>query len=334
MKYEVGDTILLLHSNEEGKVVEIMSEEMVMVNVDGVEFPVFMDQIDFPYFKRFSEQSKRKKEAEKNRKLYIDHIPKERPIEISKPDAGVQFSFFPVYDGNFEDDINRFKIFLINQNNEPYNFEYRVFYKEPPDFVITNEVMPQNDFYLHDVPQEGFNDIIKFQFRFSLVQPDKKRADAFEKTIKIRAKQLFQKIAEMHRLNVPSFSFELFFRYPARIAEEYFPLPEKPLIRVKAKKATEPIRTVIDLHIEKLTDNFAGLSNFEIMQIQLAYFEKYYDIAVSNMQPKLIVIHGVGSGRLRNEIHERLRTKKEVKTFVNQYHASFGFGATEIYFKY
>lgn len=275
-----------------------------------------------------------KKEEERNRKLYIDHIPKERPKEIVKPDEGVRFSFFPVYDGNYEDDITRFKIFLINQNNEPYRFEYRVFYKEPPDFVITNEVMPQNDFYLHDIPQESFNDIIKFQFRFSLTRPEKARAHSVEKAIKIKARLLFQKIAEMHRLNVPSFSFELFFRYPARVEEEYFPLPEKRLPSVKPSKVAEPVRTVVDLHIEKLTDTFAGLSNFEIMQIQLAYFEKYYEIAVENMQPKFIVIHGVGSGRLRNEIHERLRTKKEVRSFVNQYHPNFGFGATEIYFQY
>ena len=37
---------------------------------------------------------------------------------------------------------------------------------------------------------------------------------------------------------------------------------------------------------------------------------------------------------LRDEIHEILRHKKEVKTFVNQYHSSYGYGATEIYFQY
>jgi hypothetical protein len=35
----------------------------------------------------------------------------------------------------------------------------------------------------------------------------------------------------------------------------------------------------------------------------------------------------------RDEIHDLLRLKKEVKSFVNQFHPNFGFGATEIYFK-
>ena len=56
MKYQVGDIVLLLHSNEEGKVVDIISDKMLMVDVQGVIFPVYMDQIDFPYFKRFSEK--------------------------------------------------------------------------------------------------------------------------------------------------------------------------------------------------------------------------------------------------------------------------------------
>ena len=98
------------------------------------------------------------------------------------------------------------------------------------------------------------------------------------------------------------------------------------------RQKLEPARSVIDLHIEKLTDNWKGLSNFEILTIQLSNFEKYYQLAIAHHQPNLIVIHGVGTGKLRNEIHEILKTKKEVKSFANQYHENFGFGATEIFF--
>ena len=54
MKYQVGDKVLILYSNEEGEIVEIINDKMVMVNVRGVNFPVYMDQIDFPYFKHFT----------------------------------------------------------------------------------------------------------------------------------------------------------------------------------------------------------------------------------------------------------------------------------------
>ena len=54
MKYQVGDIVLILHSNEEGQIVDFINEKMAMVEVRGVRFPVYMDQIDFPYFKQFS----------------------------------------------------------------------------------------------------------------------------------------------------------------------------------------------------------------------------------------------------------------------------------------
>ena len=58
MKYEPGDKIIVLHTDEEGKVLEIINEEMVMIEVKGVKFPAYLDQIDYPYFKMFTEKRK------------------------------------------------------------------------------------------------------------------------------------------------------------------------------------------------------------------------------------------------------------------------------------
>ena len=69
MKYQVGDIVLILHSGEEGRVVDIMNHEMMMVDVKGVIFPVYMDQVDFPYFKRFTEK---KIVVPKKEKKYVD----------------------------------------------------------------------------------------------------------------------------------------------------------------------------------------------------------------------------------------------------------------------
>ena len=76
------------------------------------------------------------------------------------------------------------------------------------------------------------------------------------------------------------------------------------------------------------------MNNLQKLELQLSSFEKYYDQTVLHRQPMMIVVHGVGSGKLRNEIHDILRMKKEVKSFVNQYHPAFGYGATEIYLQY
>lgn len=61
MKYQPGDKILVLLTDEEGTVLEIMNEKMVLIDVKGVKFPIYTDQIDFPYFKMFSEKGRQKK---------------------------------------------------------------------------------------------------------------------------------------------------------------------------------------------------------------------------------------------------------------------------------
>jgi hypothetical protein len=181
------------------------------------------------------------------------------------------------------------------------------------------------------------NDAPKFEFDFSLSNPNKKKVVHFETSFKIKAKQLFRKIEEMKLKNEPTFSFLLFENYPDK-SQEIIPDYHNSYGQLyeisKTKQMLEPARSVVDLHIEKLTDNWKGLSNFEILTIQLKYFEKYYNLAVAHRQPNLIMIHGIGTGKLRNEIHEILKTKKEVKSFANQYHHDFGFGATEIFFQY
>jgi len=336
MKYQLGDTVLILHSNEEGEVVEIINDKMVLVDVGGVRFPVYTDQIDFPYFKRFTEK---KIIFTKKEKVYVDNLKKEKVSKKNKVSSGVWLSFLPVFDKDiFEDDVvEKFKIYLINQNNETYNFIYKIKFKGSGDFELSNTVLPFNEFYLHDIPFEEMNDSPKFEFDFNLNNPDKKKVPHFEASFKIKAKQLFQKIEEMKLKNEPTFSFILFKKYPDKTEEaipEYHRSSGQLYDASRVKEKLEPARSVIDLHIEKLMDKWNGLSNFEILTIQLNYFEKYYNLAIANRQPNLIVIHGVGTGKLRDEIHENKKKKKEVRTFANQYHPNFGFGATEIFFQY
>lgn len=336
MKYQIGDTILLLHSNEEGEVTEIMNEQMVMVKIDNVQFPVYTDQIDFPYFKRFTEK---KFVSSKKETKYIDQVQKEKKIEKSKIHTGMWISFLPVFDKDvFDDDVvEKFKIHLLNHTNDTFDFNYQIDFKGEQDFQLTNVIHPFSDFYLNDIVFEKMNDGPKFECDFTLKPADKKRAPHFETNLKIKAKLLFQKIEQMRLKNEPTFSFNLFENYPDKIEEVApdFNYSGGLFYNVKRIKEKLPAaRSVVDLHIEKLTDNWKSLSNFEILTIQLDNFEKFYHLSVAHRQPNLIVIHGVGTGKLRTEIHEILKLKKEVKSFANQYHPEFGFGATEIFFQY
>lgn len=336
MKYQIGDRILVLHSQEEGEVVDLINDKMVMIEVDHVRFPVYMDQIDFPYFKRFSEK---KPFEPKKEKKYIDDIRKEKTVKRSQVSDGVWLSFVPVFDKDiFDDDVvESFKLYLINQTNEGYSFVYRLKFSGKSDFELKNQVFSFSDFYLHDVLFEDLNDAPKIEFEFSLLYPAKGKVEYFETALKLKAKQLFQRIEAMKMKNEPTFAYKLFETYPDKIDEiipDYNQSHGLVYDASKSKQYLEPARSMIDLHIEKLTDSWKHMSNFEILTMQLKYFEKYYYLAVAHHLPQLIVVHGIGTGKLKEEIHEILKSKKEVKSFVNQYHSSYGYGATEIYFSY
>jgi len=236
--------------------------------------------------------------------------------------------------------VDELKIHLINRTEAAYQFTYTLHYFGKADFEINNEVRPFQDFYLHDIPFEDLNDSPTFDFEFSLLQAQKGKAEHYEASLRLRPKQLFAKIEEIRLKGEATFSRTLFETYPDQLIDDKVEpgsLAAKGYKVYDASKGNqhlEPPRSVVDLHIEKITDDWTGLNNHEIVTLQLKTFEKYYDLAVAHMQPSLIVIHGVGTGRLREEIHEQLKHRKEVKTFVNQYHPAFGYGATEIFFEY
>ena len=116
---------------------------------------------------------------------------------------------------------------------------------------------------------------------------------------------------------------------------DYF-TPEK----IKPVKETAPARKrndetllftnekTVDLHIEELADDYAGMSNGEMINLQLSHFRKELDSAMLNHYYRIIFIHGKGNGVLRNRIRTELETMN--LKFKDADTAKFGFGATEV----
>ena len=95
--------------------------------------------------------------------------------------------------------------------------------------------------------------------------------------------------------------------------------------------STKESKWEIDLHIEHLLDTHNGLSNTEILLKQLTHFKSTFSKAKSQRINKLIVIHGVGEGVLKNEIRTFLARQEHIEFFDASY-IDYGKGATEIRF--
>lgn len=89
---------------------------------------------------------------------------------------------------------------------------------------------------------------------------------------------------------------------------------------------------IIDLHLtpEIMENPFYRVE--DSLYIQLSIFEKELDNAILQNRDSLMIIHGIGNGKLKSEIHKILSGNKMVKEFKNNYHALYGNGATIVYF--
>ncbi len=335
MKFQEDDKIIVLATGEQGRVVEWIDKKMLLIEVGGVQFPVYADQIDFPYFNDFTAKKEPLKATSKT-----TQIPKtEKSISRQVQRDGVWISFFPVLDKDvFDDDIiSHFRIFLLNHTEDDLVFDLSIFYGTNKEIDLKHTINSFGEMYLFDLPFENLNDQPRFDFDFSLTLTDKKRADHFEVLFKPKPKQIFKMAEEVLKDQKASFTFNLFEFLPVKIEHERIDISKlnsagfKIYPADKIRSNLPPQRTLIDLHADKLSQVPKNANPAEILDIQLKAFEHFYEQALLHRLPQIIVIHGIGTGRLKDEIHELLRHKNEVKSFVNRLHPLYGYGSTEIW---
>lgn len=105
----------------------------------------------------------------------------------------------------------------------------------------------------------------------------------------------------------------------------YKPAEEKISVQKPARE--------VDLHIEKLRDDYQFLNSTEIQKIQLEHFNKALDSAIVHQLHDVVFIHGAGNGILRHEIHKALSKHPKVQTFMDALKEKFGYGATRVVLK-
>ncbi|MEJ6980158.1 DUF2027 domain-containing protein [Pedobacter sp. P351] len=111
-----------------------------------------------------------------------------------------------------------------------------------------------------------------------------------------------------------------------KLKESFFSTTEE-------KKEIEKPSKEIDLHIEKLREDYQFLNKEEILKVQLNHFQKALDAAIVHKLPSIIFIHGVGNGTLRYEIQKVISKHPQVKTYMDAYKDRYGYGATEVILK-
>ncbi|PQV46298.1 Smr domain-containing protein [Jejuia pallidilutea] len=103
----------------------------------------------------------------------------------------------------------------------------------------------------------------------------------------------------------------------------------KPAQRLKPKERTQAAMEV-DLHIHNLVQSSRGMTNFDMLNLQLQTAQRQLEFAIKKRIQRIVFIHGVGEGVLKEELETLFRRYDNLKYYDANYQ-KYGLGATEVY---
>ncbi|MEY4602873.1 MAG: hypothetical protein RIT43_165 [Bacteroidota bacterium] len=115
-----------------------------------------------------------------------------------------------------------------------------------------------------------------------------------------------------------------------------FPLKDQDLPKSNVTPAKNGQQSSVpekDLHIEVLLDSHCGMTNSEILEVQLKHLRQFFNEMRSQRKVKFVLIHGVGEGVLKGAVHQFLSNQKGVTFFAANFR-KYGQGATEVRLNY
>lgn len=307
---KIGDKVRLIHGKEEGRIVKLIDARQVEVEIeDGFRIPALKTELVIVA----SEEHHLVNESQE-------------VSTITHRWNGVYIAFTQfndqVYELNLVNDTS-YKIHFVV--GEEKGSDYKGVFSgivENESFVKLLEVNIKN----FDQWPEYLIQLLFFSYGTSEFRPP------MMKKIRFRSASFFKNKKLAPVMNKESYLFRLdqdAVRIDVKVLEEVMQDGTKTDPKISIPKPSKEI----DLHIEKLSEQYAGMSNSAILSLQLTEFQKNLDNAIATGMEEIVFIHGVGNGVLKKEIHKILSSHKSVKFFQDAQKDKFGYGATLVRLK-
>jgi hypothetical protein len=348
MKIKIGTKVKFLNNVGGGIVRGFTDEKIAMVeDTDGFVIPVLITDVVIDEGNLYDEQPK----------SASDKSAKARESEDSKAKSVISFEEmkFAPFKGEVLMAIkpetlellhvSNFSLYLINESNYYFNFVISTFDRGAHTLVKTGLIKPnsksnvksftqtdiakiqeirlQGIFYKHGLFE--ISNAIDLNFNIGNVSfykvgyfSDNKYFDSKALVLKkeeIDLKEAFQKLTESDI---------------AIVTREKEKAEKKPIMQ-SPKKENSTVE--VDLHIEALIDDHRNMSNGEILEIQLKQFETSFHEAILLKKQKIVFIHGVGNGKLKQEIINKLKRNYPDFQYQDASFKEYGFGATMVYLR-
>lgn len=352
-----GDTVRFLNAVGGGVVTRIdVQKGMVYVeDEDGFEIPSLMrecvsvpqvnENTNFP-LKNFSQKpaAETTAAAQSAVNAAVQSLPVAEIVETDEgDDARIMLAFIPDDPKNLQTCTTT--CMLINDSN--YFLFYNLIIKRDDCYfpVATGSMDPNVQDELAVIPKEQLNDWE--EIRVQVLTYKKAKSYEPQPTIDLQLDLSPLKFYKLHSfiendyLDEPAWIIDLTENQKKPAMPEIKPEEIKRAMLQKEtshenNKARRPKVQLnpgiieVDLHIQELTDTTSGMSNADMLEMQL---DKFHAVIAENIKKKgqkIVFIHGKGEGVLRSEILKLLKTRYKSFYFQDASFREYGFGATMI----
>jgi hypothetical protein len=343
MLFGIGNRVKFIHTGTEGKIVDRLDNGLFIVELDGgVDIPASPEHLQRIGGNEVKSSVKAKFVQGKSEPKMREIPQARRQYEILKSE-GIQMAFELMKDGSMQ----RYAVYMLNDTQYQALYEVEILVKGKSIKKLNGKVDPTAIFKIMEMPSDYLSDNPTLKISCRQVSTEG-MTDWLKKEFKLKPKQFFSKKKTAVLLDRSAHVYKLFEPYELKKKEESLKKYTHKKISQQIPKlkndgiyekwtgadvkkfANFPLEK--DLHIENLVKDHSKMSNGEIMKTQLNHFHGYLDEATRLGVQKVFVIHGIGKGKLRNEIATILMRNPDVKTFKNEYHPKYGTGATEVFF--
>ncbi len=343
--YKVGDRVKFLNDVGGGVITKVVSKNMVNVeNADGFEIPVLTSEIilaadqevkvEKPTIEKFVQQGTKPQPV-------VEEEPEEEPVYIKgNDDPRFYLAFVPENSQNpLEGQIS---IFLINDCNYFLLYHYSHYDGITYNSQEAGKLEPNTKLQLGAISEAEISDLPAFSFQLIFYKEEAGKLDRpVSKTITINPVKFykagsfsktdfFKSKAMLFKLNETDFDKSL--QELTKKDVEKVIRKKEPARKVRKEPKTELSETLeVDLHIHELIDTTAGMSNKDMLDLQMSKFQETMDVAIkSNTVKRVVFIHGMGNGTLKTEVRRALSSKYKKYAVQDASFREYGYGATMV----
>lgn len=347
MALKIGDKVRFLNATGGGVVKRFINKELVSVEEDdGFETPVLIKEC--VVIEAISAKNTVGSETERRSipPTKTQNQPAPKIVETNNGDQlNLILAFLPIDEKNLQ--TSDYEAYFVNDSN--YFIQFNYLSHQSKGWILRHSatVEPNQQVFVEEFSKEDLNQLERICVQ--LVAYKMNKPFELKQPVSIEFKIDTVKFYKLHSFqNNEYFDDKAMLLHIAKngVAEHSLIVDPDKLVAAMLSKsevreaAKQPDRErisnnviEIDLHAHELLDSVKGLTNSEILKVQL---EKFNDVMKNNLASKgskIVFIHGKGEGVLRKALLDELKLKYKTCLFQDASFREYGFGATMVIIK-